>query len=122
VWVPCITVFILTLLSVLGILWALLSPRAARAECTQWDLSGHWQIQQANGFTVGMHPSKFKNYEKQPSESVPKPPRFNLNKSSDPVPKPTPQEKGEILSPPGKPSEESLPRGGTGNFLKQMKP
>jgi len=45
-------VFILTLLSVLGVVGALLLPSAAQADCAQWDLSGHWVIQQGNGIFV----------------------------------------------------------------------
>jgi hypothetical protein len=57
------------------------------------------------------------------SEVVPKPPTgFNPNKSYDTVHKPTAQEKGAILSPSEKPSQESRPPGGTGNFLKKMQP
>src|ERR1700756_1336072 len=45
-------VFILTLLSVLGVVGALLLPGAAQADCAQWDLSGRWVIQQGNGIWV----------------------------------------------------------------------
>ena len=45
-------VFILTLLSVLGVVGVLLLPSAAQADCAQWDLSGHWVIQQGNGIFV----------------------------------------------------------------------
>src|SRR5262245_20854669 len=45
-------VFILKLLSVLGVVGALLLPSAAQADCAQWDLSGRWVIQQGNGIWV----------------------------------------------------------------------
>jgi hypothetical protein len=39
-------VFILTLLSVLGVVGALLLPSAAQADCAHWDIGGHWVITQ----------------------------------------------------------------------------
>jgi hypothetical protein len=32
----------------------LLSPSVAYAGCAQWDISGHWEIQQGNGITVSL--------------------------------------------------------------------
>jgi hypothetical protein len=43
-----------TSLIVFGVSFAVLEPPAAQADCAQWDLSGHWEIQQRNGFTVHM--------------------------------------------------------------------
>jgi hypothetical protein len=31
-----------------------LAPSAAQADCAQWDLSGHWEIQQRNGIAVNL--------------------------------------------------------------------
>jgi hypothetical protein len=39
---------------VFGVSFAALEPWAAQADCAQWDIGGHWEIQQGNGITVTM--------------------------------------------------------------------
>jgi hypothetical protein len=43
-----------TSLIVFGVSFAALEPPAAQADCAHWDIGGHWEIQQGNGFTVHM--------------------------------------------------------------------
>jgi hypothetical protein len=43
---------VIRLLLVIGVMGAVLLPISAQADCSQWDISGHWEVGQSNGITV----------------------------------------------------------------------